>query len=166
MFEQDLLDEEIKKKKRRVLVVLLVLLLGTGMMLPVVDLTTSPSAAVLEAAETPTRTTVPTEPPAPPTRGPTEAIAPTTTPQPAATSTRIPVVPTATEELLSGGGEPDASPAPTGAPEPATPTPKEPDLLPVAGANAGESGWLALGLAAVLLGVLLMMAGLALYTRH
>ena len=169
MFEQDLLDEESKKKKRRILVVLLVFLLGTGMMLPMVVRTTSPVAAVPEAVtETPTRTTVPTELPAPPTREPTEMVAATTTPRPTATSTPVPVAPTVTEEQLggAGGGEPDASPAPTGAPELAAPTPKPSELLPVTGASTGGSGQMALGLAVVLLGALLLMVGLVLHTRR
>jgi len=83
-------------------------------------------------------------------------------------SASIPVTPTVTEELFngSGGGEPDASPAPTSASEPAPPTPKGPELLPVTGANAGESGRLVLVLATALLGVLLVVTGLALYIQH
>jgi hypothetical protein len=166
VFEQDRLDEEVKKKKRRVLVVLLVLLLGTGMILPVVDLTSSPATPVPKAAELPTRTAVPTQPPASPTSRPTETAAPTTTPQSTATATHIPVAPTATEELGGrGGGEPDASPAPTAAPERASSTPAEIVLLPETGADAGKSGWLGMGLVVVLLGGLLLV-GSALHARR
>ena len=166
MFEQDRQDEEVKKKKRRVLVVLLVLLLGTGMMLPMVDLTTSPATPVPKAAELPTRTGAATQPPAPPTPRSTETAAPTMTPRPTATATHIPVAPTVTEELGGrGGGDPDASPTPTAAPERASSTPAEVVLLPETGVNAGESGWLGLGLAAVLLGGLLFV-GSALYARR
>lgn len=166
MFEQDQLDEEVKKKKRRVLGVLLVLLLGTGMMLPMVDLTSSPATPVPKAAELPTRTAVPTQPPASATPRPTRTAAPTMTPQSTATATHIPVAPTAMEELGGrGGGEPDASPAATAAPERASSTPTEIVLLPETGANAGESGWLGLGLAAVLLGGLLLVSS-ALYARR
>ena len=168
MFEQDLLDEEIKKKKRRVLVVLLVLLLGTGMTLPIVDLATSPVAAVPGVTEAPTRTVVPTKSPAPPARESTEEATLTTTPRPTATATHTPVVPTMTEESLGGdGGEkPDASPAPTAVPKSAFPTPEESELLPATGTDAGESGRLALGLVAILMGLLLLMTSFALWPQH
>jgi uncharacterized membrane protein len=137
------------------------------MMLPMVDLTSSPATPVPKVAELPTRTAVPTQPSAPPTSRPTETAALTMTPRPTATATHIPVAPTATEELGGrGGGEPDASPTPTAAPERASPTPAEVVLLPETGVNAGESGWLGLGLAVVLLGGLLLMVGSALYSRH
>ena len=167
MFEQDRLDEEAKKKKRRVLVVLLVLLLGMGMMLPMVDTTSSPATPVPKVAELLTSTAVLTQPPAPPTPRPTETVVPTVAPQPTATATHIPIAPTATDDLPDGrgGGDPDPSPAPTVAPERASSTPAEVVLLPETGASTGESAWLGLGLAAVLLGGLLFV-GSALCARR
>lgn len=145
MFEEDLLDEEIKKKKRRVLVGLFFLLLGVALVgFSLAELFPLSATPVSEAVvDTPTYTA---------TSAPTPEATATTTSPPQATPTPQPTAsPTAT-----------STPAET-SPPPAAPTPLEPDELPVTGAGAGWGiGWLALGLVAILLGTHMLRTGHAL----
>ncbi len=168
MFEEYLLDEEIKKKKRRVLIGLFILLLlGTIAAFPLAGLFPLSAPPVPEAAaDTPTRTA--TGVPAPgvtaTATSPSEA-----TPQPTATVAVAHVTPTVTEETAGGFGggtlmTPTASPTATSTPPAlATPTSAEPGQLPVTGADGSRGlSWLILGLAVILLGTLMMGAGCAL----
>jgi hypothetical protein len=177
MFEQDLLDEEVKKKKRRVLLVLFAfLLLGAAVAVPLTELLppTAPTT-VSEAAETPAPTgTRPTLTPAGTAMGAVTPVVEATateplevTPQPTPTASGTPAVAEETPAGI-GGGTPGVSltgtvtPAGT-APAPATSTPSEPSQLPASGADASRGvGWLNLGLVAVLLGALMLASGHAL----
>ncbi len=168
MFEEDLLDEEIKKKKRRVLVGLFFLLLGVALVaFPLAELSSLSATPVSEAVvDTPTHTATSAPTPEATATSPPEATPP---PQPAATATLVPT----TEETPGGVGggtpmTPTASPTATStptetSPPPATPTPLEPGELPVTGASAGWGiGWPALGLVAISLGTYMLRTGHAL----
>jgi hypothetical protein len=178
MFEEDLLDEEIKKKKRRVLILLFILVgLGTMVALPLAEVSPPPATPVSEApigtrAHTPTPaglTAAPartaTHTPAPGAEA-TATVPPERTVQPTGTATPVRATFTATEGAVggAGGGALAASPTATGGPvetvpTPATPTPIEPGQLPAAGADAGRGlGWLTWGLAAALAGMLMLAA--------
>lgn len=148
MFEEDLLDEEVKKKKRRVLVGLVLLLLGGTMVaLPLADLLPPVPTAVSEVVlETPVSTS--TGLPGTTVSGSPEA---TSSLQPTATVTPLPTTPSATEDASGGaGGGTLATPV---APLPSA-TLALPGELPAAG---GSSFWgfglLTLGIAAILLGL-------------
>ena len=160
MFEEDLLNEEVKKKKRRVLVGLFLLLFGGAMVaLPLAELfppvpTPVSEAAVETAASTSTDqpgATVPGSPEAMPSLQPTATVAP------------LPTTPPATEDASGGAGggmlaTPAASLTPTVIPLPsATPLPGG---LPVTG---GRFFWgpipLALGLVAIFLGLRMLRLG-------
>lgn len=160
MFEEDLLDGEVKKKKRRVLVGLVLLLLGGTMVaLPLADLLPPVPTAVSEVVlETPVSTSTGLP-------GTTIPGSPEATPllQPTATVTPLPTTPSATEDASGGAGggtlaTPVASLTPTVAPLPSA-TLALPGELPAAG---GSSFWgfglLTLGIAAILLGLQMLRA--------
>lgn len=160
MFEEDVLDEEIKKKKRRVLGGLFLILLGIATVaLTLVELLPSAPAVVSEAAlETPASTSTGLP-------GTTVSGSPEATPslQPTATVASVPATPSATEDASGGAGggalaTPAASLTPTATSLPSvTPLPSE---LPVTG---GGSLWglgsLALGLVVILLGLCMLRMG-------
>lgn len=160
MFEEDVLDEEIKKKKRRVLGGLFLILLGIATVaLTLVELLPSAPAVVSEAAlETPVSTS--TGLPGTTVSGSLEA---TPSLQPTATVASAPTTPSATEDASGGAGggtlaTPAASLTPTAISLPsATPLPSE---LPVTG---GGSLWglgsLALGLVVIFLGLCMLRMG-------
>ena len=163
MQELDAQDEQVKKKKRRVLAGLFFMLLGTLTLVPLAR-HFLPSATAVSEAATETPASAPTD-----TLTPDAATA--TAPQAtetAAVPSEPPPASAATEEPLdgAGGGEVDVTPSPTGPPVPASPlgspTPSDPVQLPVTGAS-GVYGlvWLALGLAAWLIGVILLRSGLS-----
>jgi hypothetical protein len=110
MFEQDLLDEEIKKKKRRVLVVLFAFLsLGAAVTLPLAELPPPEATAVSEAAET----LVPTA--AGPTLAPAGTATAVLTPGVEATPTRPPeVAPEGTAAATVAPGVPTVTEGPPG----------------------------------------------------
>jgi hypothetical protein len=181
MFEEDLLDEEIKKKKRRILVLLFViLLLGTMAALPISELsiTTSPpeSGAVVEAPGHTATATRPTLAPAStstsastPRVEATTTSPPQATPQWTATTTVTHKTPTVTKETPGGAGGGTQAPSPTATGTPtdtppalATPTAKEPGVLPASGADTSQRlDWLAVGLVATSLAMLVLGVGCA-----
>lgn len=163
MFEQDLLDEEVKKKKRRVLVGLFVLLLGgTLAAFPLTEqLSPAPSAISEAAGETPDdiSTGVPVSAAATATSLPA-----TLTPPPPATATPAPTIPPATDEAVGGAGGGTLATATASLTPAVTPivsaTPTLLSELPAAGAGHGRGlDYLVLGLAAILLGVYMLKAG-------
>ena len=188
MFEGELLDEEIneeiKKKKRRVIVLLfMLLLLGMVVAFPLAKLSPPAAMPVSEAVvETPAHTATVTRPTPAPVGTATSVPAPeikatvtspleaTPSPQATATAAVVRLTPAVTEETTGGfgGGGQIVSSTATSTPTDtsltlATPTLMEPAQLPASGAEGSRKlGPPVLGLAAILLGTLMMGAGCAL----
>ena len=169
MFEDDLLDEEIKKKKRRVLVGLVFVFFGGSLVTLSLAQMLPPTPSAVPEAETSTRT--PTGAVSTPrdTATPVGVAQGTPSPQPMGTATSASIVPPATEMPGGTGGgaltTPTSSPTAVSTPTTtvqasATATPVAPAELPVTGVGPTWGlGSLALGLVAILLGIRMLRAG-------
>ena len=180
MFDEHLLDEEVKQKKTK----FFILLLGLGLMaagglaaangaFPAIP---TPGAVAQAGTATPSATPVPdTDTPTPSAQpSATPTLAPTRTPRPSATPTPteildgaggVPgdVTPTPTESLV----EETATPTPTedqdgagGVPEETTSTPTVPIQLPVTGTGSSPVLVVGFGLTIALLGAWVLVKGL------